>query len=170
MVFMINIMWLDGFFLLPLLLFFIEQYIDNRNRWPRITLTLLVLFVSGFYIAYMAGIFSFLYLIYRLLEEKRLTAETRKESGKSILVFIGSALLAAGMSMAVLLPAGLDILGNPDHTAGAFELDSNFKFVSFLNQLLCGSFDSLSGNKPLIYCGLPVLFLIILFFPRGRRE
>lgn len=164
MVYMINIMWLDGLLLLPLLLFFIERYLENKKRWPLLTLTLLVLFVSGFYIAYMAGIFSFLYLIYRLFEERRFAVDTRKEAGKSIIVFIGCAVLAAAMSMAVLLPAGLDVLRNPDHTASSFELDSNFKFIAFLNQLLTGSFDSLSNNKPLIYCGLPVLFLIVLFF------
>ncbi len=164
MVYMINIMWLDGLLLLPLLLYFIERYLENRKHWPWVTLTLLVLFVSGFYIAYMAGIFSFLYLVYRLAEEKRFASDTRKESGKAVLLFLGCAALAAAMSMAVLLPAGLDILGNPDHTARSGGLDSNFKLISLLNQILCGSFDSLSNNKPLIYCGLPVLFLILLFF------
>jgi len=161
MVYMINIMWLDGFFLLPLLLTLIELFLADRRHWTKVTAVLLVLFVSGFYIAYMVGIFSFLYLLARLFEEKKLSA---RNSGWTVLSFIGSALLAAGMSAAVLIPAGLDILGNADQTARELSLESNFKFISFLNQVLAGSFDSLSSNKPLVYSGLAALFLCILFF------
>lgn len=176
MVYMINIMWLDGFFLLPLLLFFVEQFLDNRRYWRRVVLTLFVLFVSGFYIAYMVGIFSFLYLLARLFEAKPLEEEdllnsavpvegaSSKKTTKTVLQFIGSAVLAAGMSAAVLIPGGLDILGNPDQSAKNITVDTNFKFVDFLNQFFAGSFDTLSNNKPLVYCGLAVLFLCVLFF------
>lgn len=185
MVYMINIMWLDGFFLLPLLLFFVEQFLENRKHWWRVALTLFVLFVSGFYIAYMVGIFSFLYILVRLFEEKGDSNELRgssgkacpgdepgeelrgsngRHAGKTVGLFAGSAVLAACMSAAVLIPAGMDILGNPDQSAKTLALNSKFSFVSFLNQLLSGSFDSLSNNKPLVYCGLAVLFLCALFF------
>jgi len=176
MVYMINIMWLDGFFLLPLLLFFVEQFLDNRSNWWRVALTLFVLFVSGFYIAYMVGIFSFLYLLARLFETKpieeadpinpavRVEGASSKKTAKTVLLFVGSAVLAAGMSAAVLIPGGLDILGNPDQSAKNITVDTNFKFVDFLNQFFAGSFDTLSNNKPLVYCGLTVLFLCVLFF------
>jgi len=202
MVYMINIMWLDGFLLLPLLLFFVEQYLENNKYWWRVELTLFVLFVSGFYIAYIVGIFSFLYVLVRLMEEKKTdnvsfieaedAVETEtpvqakakesvgsgigeipkaepgsasiKNTWKTVGIFIGSALIAAGMSAAILLPAGMDILGNPDQSARNISLNSNFSFLSFLNQFLPGSFDDLSYNKPLVYCGLAVLFLCILYF------
>ena len=180
MVYMINIMWLDGFLLLPLLLHFVEQYLVDRKYWWRITITLLVLFVSGFYIAYMVGIFSFLYLLSRLyedhafdkksnladgiLEENQDHRTAKTKTAKTVFGFIGSAVLAAGMSAAILLPAGMDILGNADHSAKSFALDANFKFISFLNQIFAGSFDSLSNNMPLVYCGLTVLLLSMLFF------
>ncbi|MEI8198914.1 MAG: YfhO family protein [Eubacteriales bacterium] len=176
MVYMINIMWLDGFFLLPLLLFFIEQFLDSNRYWWRVALTLFVLFVSGFYIAYMVGIFSFFYLLARLFETKPIEntdllnpsvpaeGASTKRTGKSVLLFVGSAVLAAGMSAAVLIPGGLDILGNPDQSAKNITVDTNFKFVDFFNQFFAGSFDTLSNNKPLVYCGLAVLFLCVLFF------
>jgi uncharacterized membrane protein YfhO len=178
-VYMTNIMWLDGFLLLPLLIHFLEQYISARRYWWRITLTLFVLFVSGFYIAYMVGIFSFLYLLGRLFEQhafdkkaasndvipdNRKPQETSKEAAKTVACFIGSAVLAAGMSAAVLIPAGMDILGNPDYSAKSFALDSKFSFVRLLNQIFAGSFDTLSNNMPLVYCGLTVLLLCVLFF------
>ena len=173
MVYMINIMWLDGFFLLPLLLYFVEQFLENRKYWWRVALTLFMLFVSGFYIAYMVGIFSFLYILVCLFEKKANGSDLRRNTGKTIALFIGSAVLAAGLSAVILIPAGMDILGNPDQSLKTIALNSKFSFVSFLDQLLTGSFDSLSNNKPLVYCGLAVLFLCILFFQNpyfSRRQ
>jgi len=167
MVYMINIMWLDGLFLLPLLLYFIEQFIEDHAKWWRVTLTLFALFVSGFYIAYMVGIFSFLYLLGRLFADREKTPknpEAPEAARSTVLRFLGGAGLAVGMSAAVLLPAGMDILGNPDRTGKPVTLDSNFSFIDFLNQFFAGSFDSLNNNKPLIYCGLVVFLLCGLFF------
>ncbi len=163
-VFMINIMWLDGLFLLPLLLYFVEQFVEDRSKWWRVTLTLFVLFVSGFYIAYMVGIFSFLYLLLRLFANRVKAPENPVTAGSTILRFLGSAGIAIGMSAAILLPAGMDILGNPDRTGNPVALDSNFSFIDMLNQVLSGSFDSLDNNKPLIYCGLIIFLLCGLFF------
>ena len=64
--FAFQIMWLDGYMLLPLLLYFTERFI-TRRRYAGIIITLLVLFVSNYYISYMAGIFCFLYLIVRMI-------------------------------------------------------------------------------------------------------
>jgi len=163
-VYMINIMWLDGYFLLPLLLFFIEKFLENNKNWWKVACTLFILFVSGFYIAYMVGIFALLYLFARLWENRQFSGEAAKKSLHTVCMFIGSAVIAAGMSAAVLLPAGMDILGNSDQSAKNIALDSNFKLTDFMNQLFAGSFDSLSSNKPLVYCGLAVFFLCVLFF------
>jgi len=163
-VYMINIMWLDGYFLLPLLLFFVEKFLENNKNWWKVACTLFILFVSGFYIAYMVGIFTLLYLFARLWEGRQFSGEAAKKSLHTIWLFIGSAVLAAGVSAAVLLPAGMDIMGNADQSARNIALDSNFKLTDFANQLFAGSFDSLSSNKPLVYCGLAVFFLCVLFF------
>ncbi|MBR3032713.1 MAG: YfhO family protein, partial [Clostridiales bacterium] len=57
-IYMFNIMWLDGFAILPLLILLTEKFIDNKRTWPVLTIVLLVLFVSGYYMAYMVGVFS----------------------------------------------------------------------------------------------------------------
>lgn len=163
-VFMIHIMWLDGFFFLPLLLYCVEQFLEDRRRWKRLVIVLTVMFLSGFYIAYMVGIFSFFYLIFRLLEEDRFTTEQIRKTGGTIGKFIGTAVISAMLSAVIILPAGLDTLLNSDYTAKQMEFKANFTFLAFLNQLLAGSFDSLSHNNPLVYCGLFALFLCVLFF------
>ena len=88
-VYMFNIMWLDGFAILPLLILFAEKFIEDRKKnWPAITLILLVLFVSGYYIAYMVGIFSFLYLVSVMGYRRMFKKETEKESLKTVSMFL----------------------------------------------------------------------------------
>lgn len=163
-VFMMNIMWLDGFYILPLLIYFIEQFIENKAYWKRLVFILVLLFVSGFYIAYMVGLFSFFYLVFRLLEENRFSGEDKKLAWKRLGSYVGIAIISAMISATLLIPAGLDILRNPDYYQKEAEFATNFTFLEFLNQLPAGSFDSIAANKPLIYCGICVFFLCILFF------
>lgn len=163
-IFMINIMWLDGFLLLPLLLYFIERLIENRRAWPSLVIVLFVLFVSGYYIAYMAGIFSFLYLVERLWEDRRFGAGERRTTFLLLGRFASSTLLAIGLSAALLIPAALDTLRNPDYFRSSTTVPVNFTFLSFLDQFFAGTFDYLSINKPFIYSGLAVTLLCILFF------
>lgn len=163
-IFMINIMWLDGFLLLPLLLFIIERFIENRRRWPQLVIVLFVLFVSGYYISYMVGIFSFLYLVGRLWGSHGFDANEKRATFLLLGRFISSTFLAIGLSAAVLVPAALDTLRNPDFFRGASTVPVNFTLLSFLDQFFAGTFDSLSLNKPFIYSGLATTLLCLLFF------
>lgn len=164
---MFQIMWLDGFAILPLLILFAEKFIEDRKKtWPAITLILLVLFVSGYYIAYMVGIFSFLYLVSVMGYKGMFKKESEKESMKTVGMFILSAVTAAMMSACVLLPAGLNTIGNPDYTeqSSIMSMQPEFKFASIFDQLVEKKAGDLSANMPYIFCGVTALFLCILFF------
>jgi uncharacterized membrane protein YfhO len=162
-VYMINIIWLDGFMLFPLLLLFIEYYLEDTRKWGRLVGLLLLMFVSGFYIAYMVGIFSFIYLVIRLIEDYRPGTDSQKNIN-ILFKYVGSALLAAGISAIILLPAGVDTLSNPDYRAAKLTISGRFVLTDILNQLFSGTFDSLHSNKPFIYSGLGITFLVILYF------
>ena len=174
MVFMFNIMWLDGFALLPLLILLTERFIGNKRTWPVLTLVLLLLFVSGYYMAYMVGVFSFLYLLCIMGYEGYFSKDRQKEGLKTVGMFILSAVTAAMMSACILLPAGLNTLGNPDYTVnnGGLSMNPEFKLVSILDQLVEKKVEDLSVNLPQIFCGLTALFLCILFFfnPKIKKK
>ncbi|NLO62259.1 MAG: YfhO family protein [Clostridiaceae bacterium] len=163
MLYMMNIMWLPGFMLLPLLLFFAEQLIEDHRKWVRLVPVMFLLFVSGYYVAYMVGIFSFVYLLIRLIEERR-PGRDGKETARIVFRFIGCAVIAAGLSAVILIPAGLDTLGNPDYRRTDLVLSGRFVITGILDQLFCGTFDSLHSNKPFIYSGLITTFFCILYF------
>lgn len=162
MIFMFNVMWMDGYCLLPLLLFFIEKFLD-KGKYKGIVVTLVVLFIAQFYIAYMVGIFSFLYLLVRLYEKKAIENSldlkaALKKVGKFILVAAVSALIASFL----LVPAALDILGNSDVTSYS-ELNKSdvvtFSAISMPDQIFMGADGDFSSVLP---DNLPYVFLSLL--------
>ncbi len=165
-IYMFNIMWLDGFAILPLLILLTEKFIDNRKTWPVLTLVLLMLFVSGYYMAYMVGVFSFIYLLSIMGYKGKFKKETEKEGLATVGSFILSAITAALMSACVLLPAGLNTLGNPDYNVSenGFTMQPQFKLLAVIDQLTEKKVGDLANNLPYIFCGIAALFLCILFF------
>lgn len=165
LIFMFNIMWLDGFAILPLLILLTESFVDNKKKWPVLTLLLLLLFVSGYYMAYMVGAFSFLYLLVFLGQRGGFAAGKGKETGKTVGQFILSAVVAGMMSACILLPAGLNTLGNGDYSKrDSLTLDPNFPLIKMADQFVNSRVEDLSNNAPILFCGVTVLFLCILFF------
>ncbi len=167
MLFLFHIMWLDGYMLLPLLLFMIERYLKN-GKLGGVTAVLLVLFLSNYYIAYMAGIYSFIYLLARMY----LTGRFDKSSRPGIVIgrFVLRAVMA-GLALGVMLiPVGLDTIRNGDPTASASSESSyvGFTFGKFLDRIFLGYpgyfNDVLISNMPLIFVSLIVTLLCIVYF------
>ena len=162
-VFAFHIMWFDGYMLLPLLLYFIERYIKEQKTGG-ILVTLLFLFATNYYIAYMAGIFSFFYLCVRLY----VIGEDRKTAIKKILKYVCSAVIC-GMILAVLiLPIGMDTITNGEKTIVEdrtnFILYDPLDLMSMLILGYPGEFgDVLPLNLPLVFMGLPVTILTVLY-------
>lgn len=164
-VFMFNIMWLDGIALLPLVILLTEKFVEDKKAWIKLTLLLFLLFVSGYYMAYMVGAFSFIYLLSYMGYNGEFSKEKSKEGAKKVGSFILSAVVAGLMSAVILVPAALDTLGNGDYTkSDKLTLDPNFKLISLADQLLDTGVKDMSKNLPFIFGGLAVLFLCILFF------
>ena len=161
--FAFHIMWLDGYYLLPLLLYFAEKFIKT-GRYKGIVFTLLVLFWSNYYIAYMAGAFSFVYLLVRLFAMRY----KLKEALSKILRFIAIAAMSA-MSVAVLIiPVGLDTISNADKTipSGTHALVL-YTPLDLMDMLLLGDPGEfgkvMPANKPFIFLSLLITMLILIY-------
>lgn len=175
LVYSFNLMWMDGFLLLPLLLTCIERYLRNPRRWKALVVVLSLLFLSGYYIAYMAGIFSFIYLLARRVEGRWISnspndssIDIQKTFSESTLLvamkYLGCAMLAAIISAVILIPAALDTIGNADVVDSAPGRAVRFSPHSIFDQMFMSSYRDLSANMPLIYCGIICLLLLILYF------
>ena len=162
-VFAFHIMWLDGYMLLPLLLYFIERFIKEQ-KIGGILVTLLLLFATNYYIAYMAGIFSFFYLCVRLF----VIGEDLKTSVKRVLKYVCSAVICGLVLTVLILPIGLDTLTNGEKTIvngrSLFILYNPVELMSMLLLGYPGDFkDIVPSNLPLIFMGLPITILVILY-------
>ena len=161
--FIFHIMWLDGYMLLPLILFFTEKFISEQ-KYTGLVISLLVLFVSNYYIAYMAGISCFLYLCIRMVTEK---IEFKKALGICVR-YVLTAFFTALITAVMLVPVGLDTIGNADQTgSGGSDLITYTPFV-LIHMLTMGESeefnDLLSANYPFLFICLPVVLLCLVYF------
>lgn len=172
--FAFQIMWLDGYMLLPLLLYFVEKFI-SRRRYLGIIVTLLVLFVANYYIAYMVGIFSFLYLIVRMVELK---TDIKAAVGTAVRFVLAAGF--TGMCTAVLiLPVGIDTIVNSDKTVSTSQPDLvMYSPLTFIKMFLMGEprefGDVLPANYPFLFMSLMVTLFVIIYITgkafKGREK
>ena len=159
-----QIMWLDGYMLLPLILFFTEKFI-KKQKYLALVILLFVLFVSNYYIAYMVGIASFLYLCIRMFAEK---TGFKKALGIAVRYVLTAGFV--GMTTAVMLvPVGLDTIKNSDQTIINRGSDViSYSPLTLLHMFLLGEpgeFDDvLGGGYPLLFICLPVTILMLIYF------
>ena len=158
-VFHMNVMWIDGVMLLPLIALGIENII-NKNKYKLYIVSLFLAIISNYYIAYMICIFSVLYFIYKGIIYKKI-------NGKNILGFIGSSLIAGGLSGYLLIPVVLSLMTGKaslkNLSDGIYVTESIF---STLSKTIIGSYDYnqiLSGPAN-IFCGVIITVFLLLYF------
>ncbi len=152
------VMWMDGVAALPLILLGLRKI--SRQESPLLyILALAYSLFCNFYIGFMLCLFSVLYFIWLVLENR----ETLRASGS----FIVSSLLSAGLAAVMLIPAYVSITGGYSvfslDDASLSRLNSLF---SVLLKLYTGavSFEQMRYGQPNIYIGIPVLLFAIGFF------
>lgn len=162
-----NIMWLDCVILLPLIVYYTERLI-LENRFIGLTVTLFLSFVSNYYIAYMMGIFTFVYFLYFCL------AKWEKKTFQAFLgrlfKFMGSAVLAALCAALVIFCTWYSLnLGKLEFTDPDFTPKSQFTLAEFFGKTLPASYDTVRRHgMPFVYSSLLSFFLILLYYCNGK--
>lgn len=163
MAFAVCLMWLDGVILLPIVLLGVEKLLDGQKSLLYF-LALTALFICNYYTGYMAGLFTAVYLLFRLAVSVRKT-NVRQYANRT-LRFTLATLLSVGVSAPLLLPVVRELAQGrltsyksiPPTLAGA-PLATSFSI--FTN----GFFDGLSYDaSPHVYCGYLALALMLVFF------
>lgn len=159
----LELMWTDGVILLPIILMGIEKILEGKRAYCYI-LSLAMLFISNYYIGYMVGIFTALYLLYRLL--CLATRNSFKNYVFALFKVVCGTILAIGLSAPLLLPAISDLFSGR-WAAGKLKMPNsifNFSVWQLFGRMLNGAYDSIkNGGTPSIYCGYLVTVLAIVF-------
>lgn len=151
--------WLEGMYMLPLICVFIYELSDLKS-YLKLIIAYAYIFVTQFYFAYMVGIFTFLFWIILLFVQKEQSVKLIiKKSAK----YVGSVLLAVGISAVFLLPAVVFLFNN---YGGSGFVNEKFPTQIFhlFYALFWGNKIPMTNNYPAIYSGWPVLILVILYF------
>ncbi len=185
-----NLMWLDAFALLPIILLGIERII-NKGKPLTFILSLAVVMFSNYYMAYMVCIFSVIYFFYYFftnydfsssLEDFRLPFEKDKKINKGYIYRIRSSrffmsgvtfafgAVTAALTVAFALLPTFFILRACSATSGTFPeefetYNSAFDFIAnhlaSLDPTIRSSGDDVLPN---VYCSVATVMLIPLFY------
>lgn len=185
-----NLMWLDAFYLFPLVILGLERLISERKMKLYI-ISLSLTFITNYYMAYMVCIFSVLYFIYYYFcsfsaTETYLGKLKKPQKGifarlsyvydcgrnskfiDSGVRFALSSVAAAALSAFALIPVYF-VLKNCSATSGTFpqEFKTYFSIFDFLANHLAYLDPTIrsSGTDvlPNVYCGILTVMLVPLF-------
>ncbi|MFS7236832.1 hypothetical protein CKN82_00720 [Carnobacterium divergens] len=149
-------MWIDGVYLLPLLIYSIYSILYD-DKYKLFLATLTILFISNFYIAYIVGIFIFLYFSMELY----ILAFSKKEVIKKYKQFFVSVFLATCFAAFIILPTYLQVKSN-NYENNEYNL-MGFSMSPF--ELYSKFFNGTTVIQNLsIYAGLIVLLLVPIYF------
>lgn len=185
-----NVMWIDSFYLFPLVILGIEKLISER-KMKLYTITLALTLITNYYMGYMVCIFSVLYFIYYYFSNYNFTETyfgklAKREKGiKGAIIWAtnnlrNSRLLDSGVRFAftsisaalvgafALLPV-FYILRSCSATSGSWpiEFKTYFSIFDFLANHLAYLDPTIrsSGTDvlPNVYCGILTVMLVPLF-------
>ena len=167
-----NIMWQDALILLPCVLYGIDKILLGKKPYTYMAALFGVLF-TNYYIGYMICIASVLYFGYRLL-----VCGKGEELLKKLWRFVYASLLAGGLCAFSLLPTFMTLQGSlkDGKDLGVGITLPNLRPVRVLSKIFTMAYSEseLMNGMPVIFCGILMVVLVILFFfnakiPRRER-
>ncbi len=154
-----HIMWFDSVMLLPLVILLTEKLlIEKKLLNLKFIFGLVILYWSNFYIGYMISIFIFLYSLGFLYKERI----NRRVVLYQVLKIIVNGIMAAGICAIFLLPTAFPLIGSGEFVTIRMYLRCSI--TDLLYQMYLGNFDTyLPGGRPLLYCGIFTIILLIVY-------
>ncbi len=158
-----NIMWIDGIILLPLILVGIERMLKGEKAIVFIS-SIAASLMLNYYISFMSAVFAVIYLIIRLFETKKWGIQLLKR-------FAISASLGIGISCPIVLPGILAMSQGKMVEEQYIPETWRYSIGGLAGQFMSGSYDTVYyGGLPFLFCGTGTLLLVLLFFLLGKDK
>ena len=154
-----HIMWLDGFMMLPLLCFLIIRSFE-KNKYVAVSLCYAYIFICQFYIGFMIGVFSLLFVILYLIYTYN---QDFKTGILYFLKWILSVFVGILISSFVWMPALMFLIANNPPDATQFP-DLEASIMEILNSLFWGQYSDNIGRKSYSYSGLLAVLAVPFYF------
>ncbi|MGO4927643.1 YfhO family protein [Fundicoccus sp. Sow4_D5] len=164
MVYLLNIMWLDGLVLLPLIALGLDHILNRKNNKLYI-FSLALLLMANYYIGYMVCLFLAFYSLYSIIENQQ------KFNLKGLMIdyfsFIKHSIIAVLIAGIILLPTFYSLTQNKgSYMSFEFSWDTVHTLKDVTSKFFIGSFifDEMSSGSPNLYAGMIVLLLVFLYW------
>lgn len=161
-VYSLDIMWISGSIMLPLVILGIDFILDSKRK-ELFIVSLAYTVIANYYIAYMIVLFCVIYYFYRAICD---SFDGRYFFRKSVELFC-SGIISALLSAWLWLPVLIDL------SKGKFSENLNIHYglirqpAEVLRQFFPLSFDGVSfKNSPPLYCGLIITCFAVIYFFR----
>lgn len=159
-----NIMWMDSYLLLPLVVYGLERLLEEeKGIFYAVMIGLSVL--TNYYMGFMVCLFSVIYFIGHLIAGRYVNFK------KALLNFILYSALGGGLSFAAVLPGVLTLKNSSSSRILTLKDYFDFSFIvspiKALKYLFAGSFDleqGIWGTYPMLYAGVFSVILVLILF------
>ncbi|MCQ2081919.1 MAG: YfhO family protein [Lachnospiraceae bacterium] len=162
-----NMMWIDVVILFPLIIWAIEELIENKNRIFYIVILSLILYLN-YYITYQIIVFLFLWTLFFFFVRRP------QNPFRAIGRIIYSSLLSAGIDAALLIPTALELFNSPkDIGQLGLSLNGNNLIIrDVFSKLPSCSYDYIEARFgwPQVFCGVLFIILTLLYFLDNHRK
>ncbi|MDO4775014.1 MAG: YfhO family protein [Aerococcaceae bacterium] len=167
-VYMLNIMWLDGLVLLPLIALGVDRIV-RRQKYSLYIVSLATLLIAHYYIGYMVCLFLVMYAAFVIVEQQE--KFSLKACVRPYLQFVGASLTATLLSGIVLIPTFISLMQNKvSYLKNDFDWETAHDLQDVFSKFFVGSFnfDEMSKGSPNLYAGVIVLLFALYYFGLRR--
>lgn len=157
------VMWLDAMIWLPIVLLGIERVIRGKSPLVFIAAYAITL-ISNYYTAYMTGVFSIIYYIYRYVTLKR--HPSFADFFKKAFILLGSGAVCALLATFIIVPTYFDMIDGK-FAASIYEAPGFFnqKIFEIPRRMFIGQYDTiLNAGSPPIFCGTLCGIMALVYF------
>lgn len=153
--------------LLPLIMLGLYGIVKTGKKNYLYVITLFLSMFSNYYMGYMTCLFSALFFLYLFLVRHQTIKEMR-QYGKTIFIYIGSSVLAAGLSAFSLCAVVFSLQGQKS-SGLSLSFSRNFNFIDVFSGLYTTAFHgNISDGLPIIYSGVVAVVFLLLFFTNKK--
>ncbi len=158
-----DVMWLDSIILLPLIIYGLHIWLENKNPVLYI-ISLAGAIITNYYIAFMICVFVVFYFFAHIIIHSK--GWRVRDYISRTLRFAWASLLGGGISAFLLFPTAIYL----QYTSGADDvfardISTYFDLFDLFGRAMYSSSPSIRGDAlPNIYCSVLAVLLIVIFF------
>ena len=149
-----HIMWLDCVYMLPIVLLFVDKYIENGKIYP-LVISLSYSILTNYYIGYIVAFFSGIYFLVKIFIERK--------NLKLIFKFLLAIFVAFGIGMVVIYPSVIQLKGKMDINFELIKIDTE-KIKLFINVIFNNYVYMFTQKSCFVFSSTLIILLLPMYY------